>query len=58
MRAFKVKRSEEGESREHFMEEEIFGLGPAGGKSLRMKRKEISLERSAGNKGRTGRKGR
>lgn len=51
-----AKRSEEGESREHFMGEEIFELGPAGGESLRMEKKEISQVRSAGNKGRTGRK--
>lgn len=38
-------RSGEGESREHFMEEGIFELGPAGGKSLRLERKEISHRR-------------
>lgn len=52
----KKKRSEEEESREHFMEEKKSEQGPAGGKSWRMERKEISQVRSAGNKGRTGRK--
>lgn len=51
-----AKRSEAGGSREHFMEEEIFELGAAGGKGLRMERKEISHGRTAGNKGRAGRK--
>ena len=38
------------------MEEEVFELGPAGGKGFQMEKKEMSHGRTAGNKGRVGRK--